>query len=69
MAGQLIDALAGEFDSSKYVDAFSERVQKAVEEKLAGKEITAAPAPKDNMMDLLAALQASLADGQKQKTG
>lgn len=69
MAGQLIDSLAGEFDSSKYVDAFSERVQKAVEEKLAGKEITAAPVPKDNMMDLLAALKASLADSPKQKTG
>jgi len=69
MAGKLIDSLAGKFDSSQYADAFSERVQKAVEEKLAGKEITAAPTPKDNVMDLLSALKATLEDTQKQKTG
>jgi len=69
MAGQLIDSLVGKFDASQYTDAFSKRVQKAVEEKLAGKEITAAPTPKDNVMDLLAALQASLAGSAKQKTG
>lgn len=69
MAGKLVDSLAGKFDASEYSDAFSARVQTAVEEKLAGKEITAAPTPKDNVMDLLAALQASLADGQQQKTG
>lgn len=69
MAGKLIDSLAGKYDASKYSDTFSARVVKAVEEKLAGKEITAAPVVKDNVMDLLAALQASLADSQKQKTG
>ena len=61
MAGQLIDSLAGEYDASKYKDAFSERVEAAVAEKLAGKEITAAPAQKASAMDLLAALQATLA--------
>lgn len=69
MAGKLIDSLVSKFDASKYVDEFSNRVQKAVEEKLAGKEVTAAPTPKDNVMDLLAALQASLANNQNRKTG
>ena len=69
MAGKLIDSLAGKHDASKYKDEFSARVEKAVEEKLAGKEITAAPVAKSNVMDLLAALQASLADSLQQKTG
>ena len=56
MAGQLIDSLVGTYDASKYKDAFSARVEKAVEEKLAGQEITALPTPQANVMDLLAAL-------------
>ena len=70
MAAQLIDSLAGKFDASKYRDEFTERVQKAVEEKLAGKEITAAPVPKVDALDLFAALKASLeVDAAKKKAG
>jgi len=69
MAGKLVESLMGTWDASKYKDAFSARVETAVEEKLAGKEITAQVIPQANVMDLLAALQASLKDEQKQKTG
>lgn len=68
MAGQLIDSLVGTYDATKYTDSFSERVEVAVAEKLAGKEITAVPTTQTSAMDLLAALQATLAAGQ-QKTG
>jgi len=67
MAGKLVESLMGEYDASKYKDAFSARVEVAVAEKLAGKEITALPTPKADAMDLLAALQATLQ--QQQKTG
>lgn len=50
-----------EFEPEKYKDVVKERILKAVEEKKAGKTITVeAPAPKAEVSDLMAALQASL---------
>ncbi len=69
MAGKLIDSLVGNHDASKYKDEFSLRVEKAVQDKLAGKEVASLPTQKADAMDLLAALQASLADSSQQKTG
>jgi DNA end-binding protein Ku len=67
LAGKLIDELASEtFDASKYTDSFSERVKAAVDEKVAGQEITIAPeAPKAQIIDLFEALKKSLADVQE----
>lgn len=62
LALQLVNTLAKpEFDPSKYKDDVKERIQKAVEDKIAGKEITVpADEPKAQIVDIMAALQASL---------
>jgi DNA end-binding protein Ku len=66
LAEKLIQELASEtFDASKYTDSFSERVKAAVDQKVAGQEITIAPeAPKAQIIDLFEALKKSLADVQ-----
>lgn len=61
MAGQLVQALGTPgFDSSKYRDTFGERVRAAVERKLAGMPVEVPEAPKTTVLDLFAALRASL---------
>jgi DNA end-binding protein Ku len=67
LAEKLIEELASEtFDASKYTDSFSERVKAAVDQKVAGQEITIAPeAPKAQIIDLFEALKKSLADVQE----
>lgn len=62
MAEQLIEQLSSdEFDPTKYQDEFRERVLQAVEEKIAGNEITTSEeAPKAKVIDLFEALKASL---------
>jgi len=67
LAGKLIDELGTDsFDATKYTDSFSERVKAAVDQKVAGQEITIAPeAPKAQIIDLFEALKKSLADVQE----
>jgi DNA end-binding protein Ku len=67
LAEKLIEELGSDaFDATKYSDSFSERVRAAVDEKVAGKEITIAPeAPKAQIIDLFEALKKSLADVQE----
>lgn len=62
MAEQLIEQLSEKrFDASKFRDEFSERVMEAVEEKVAGREITTTPeAPEAKVIDLFDALKASV---------
>jgi DNA end-binding protein Ku len=62
LAGKLIEELATEtFDATKYTDSYSERVKAAVDQKVAGQEITIAPeAPKAQIIDLFEALKKSL---------
>ena len=64
LAEKLIQQLeAPEFDVSKYRDAYQDRVRGAIDEKVAGHEITAAPeAPKAQVLDLLEALTRSLGE-------
>jgi len=63
MAGQLIDGLAADWEPGKYHDTYVEQLRKRIKAKRAGKEIvdeavtTETPA---NVVDLVAALQASL---------
>lgn len=68
LALQLIGTLAKpDFDPSKYKDDVKERIQKAIQDKIDGKEITVQEeAPKTQTIDILAALQASLGMVQKQ---
>lgn len=66
LAEKLIDQLSTDtFQPDKYSDDYADRVRAAVEEKVAGKEITVAPeAPKAQIIDLFEALKKSLADAE-----
>jgi DNA end-binding protein Ku len=68
MATNLITQMSDEsYDGSQYSDDYAQRVMEAVQQKLAGQEITIAPAAKvAQVADLFAALQAS-ADAAKEK--
>ncbi len=63
LAQQLIDALAADFQPEKYKDDFRERVLALVHRKAKGEKIEAPePAePHSNVLDLMSALKASLA--------
>lgn len=70
MAGQLIGQLStDEFDAEKYRDSYEERITGAVEQKVRGQEVTAAPeAPRAQIIDLFEALKRSLEPGQAKKS-
>ena len=62
MAEQLIDAMTGEFNRSAYHDEYREALVAIVESKAAGAEIApSAAAPAADVIDLMAALEASVA--------
>ncbi|MCL6457372.1 MAG: Ku protein [Gorillibacterium sp.] len=61
MAKMLIDQLTTPFTPDKYKDDYRAALTKMIEQKIAGEEISAAPETKrTNVIDLMAALQASL---------
>jgi DNA end-binding protein Ku len=62
LALQLVDTLAGDFDPAKYRDQYRETLTKAIEQKLAGREVAAPAArkPPTKVVDLMHALEASL---------
>ncbi len=65
LADQLIEHLsAKQFDPNEYQDEFKGRVEAAIQRKVAGKEVSLSEAPVakpgDNVIDLMAALKASL---------
>ena len=65
LATQLIDqAASDEFDPTQYKDEVYDKTLELIEQKIAGQEITAAPVEesKTQIIDLMAALKASLAD-------
>lgn len=62
LAGQLIKRLRSDrFDASKYRDEYAAKVEELVAKKVAGEEIVIPAAPKQNIVDLLEALQKSVA--------
>ncbi len=63
MASQLIETLTTDFDPHKYEDTYRERVLELIERKAEGQEVVAQPAaePRRPVVDLMAALEASLA--------
>ena len=65
----LIDQLTTPFEPEKYVDEYREKLLALIEAKKEGKEVVSAkkPAKKDNVTDLMEALQASI-DKNKKKT-
>lgn len=67
-AAELIDSLTEKFDPYKIHDDYREAVQHLIQEKIEGKEIVLAPAEKEKkveVVDLMAALKASLDDAKK----
>ncbi len=68
MAQTIIEGMSGKFEPEKYKDEYREKVQEAIEKKIAGKEITT---PKEKNMgtvsNLMEALTKSLELTNKQK--
>jgi len=63
MAQQLIESLAASFDPEQFTDTYREQVLGLIERKAAGEEAIEAPAPAAStpkVVDLLAALEASV---------
>jgi DNA end-binding protein Ku len=71
LALQIVDSLSGKWDPSKYQDTFRERLIKLVDEKAKGGEIAVEPEREQGgeIVDLLAALKASLAKGKGEQKG
>jgi DNA end-binding protein Ku len=71
MAKQLVAALATDFEPEKYHDSYREQLQNLIDRKAAGEEIVAEPATEDagKVLDLMAALEASLARAGKEEGG
>ena len=71
MAKQLVESLSVAFDPTKYRDDYRDRVIELIEKKADGAEIAAPPeaAPAAPVVDLMAALEASLAAARKSKSG
>jgi DNA end-binding protein Ku len=69
MAEQLIDSLSVPFDPERYTDGHRERVLEAVEEKSKGHQVVVEPAakPSGKAVDLMAALERSLADAKTRR--
>jgi DNA end-binding protein Ku len=63
MARQLVQALSGTFDADKYHDEYREELLALIERKASGEEIVATAPPEEpaKVLDLMAALEASLA--------
>jgi len=61
MAKMLINQLSTPFEPEKYKDEYRGRLMEAIEHKVAGEEVQTAPeVQKTSVIDLMAALQASL---------
>jgi DNA end-binding protein Ku len=72
MAGSLIETLAGEFDPSQYKDEYREALQSVIEAKVEGREVVqpAADQPTSGtVVDLMAALRASVEAAKKERSG
>ena len=71
LAVQIVEqGAAEEFKPEKYHDTVRERVKEEIEKKIAGQEITADEVPQKSgakVLDLMAALKASLAKGDKKE--
>ena len=69
MAEQLIESLAEKFDPSKFRDEYRDRVLELIEQKAEGQEIVTQPVAEapTAVVDLMAALEASLAAAKEQR--
>jgi DNA end-binding protein Ku len=69
IARQLIESLSTEFEPENYRDEYRERVLELIEQKAEGKQIVTQPATEEptKVVDLMAALEASLAQAKEAK--
>ena len=67
MATALVESLSGDFEPEKYSDTYREKVMAMIDAKAEGNEIVARPAAAEAapVVDLMAALEASLAAAKK----
>lgn len=68
LATQIIDSLAAEWKPEQYHDTYTEELRARIEAKEKGDDTVSEdtkPAPETNVVDLMAALEASLAQGRK----
>jgi DNA end-binding protein Ku len=67
LATQIIDSLASEWDPERYHDTYTEELKDLIERKSKGEDIVReeAPAARSNVLDLMAALEASVAAAKK----
>ena len=69
MAEQLVSAMTGDFDASQYKDEYREALMELIEAKVGGRETVAQPEPEEtNLVDLMAALQASVDQAKKARS-
>ena len=71
MAEQLIDSLSTEFDPTRYKDEHREKVMALIEAKAEGQEVVTSTAAEEptKVVDLMAALEASLAAAKQSRGG
>ena len=71
MARQLIDSLSADFEPEKYRDEYRDRVLDLIERKAEGEEVVLEAPPEEpkKVPDLMAALEASIADAKRQGGG
>lgn len=69
IAMQLIESLSSDFEPNKYHDEYYDKVIEMIEKKAEGQQVVSQPAAPQNtkVVDLMAALEASLAEIQKEK--
>lgn len=68
LAHQIIESLSGQWDPERYEDTFTEELRSMIEAKDRGDEVVAEPEGESEggeVLDLMAALQASVADAKK----
>jgi DNA end-binding protein Ku len=70
MAEQLIDSLTTEFDPTRYKDEHREKVLALIEAKSEGQEVVTSATPEEpaKVVDLMAALEASLAAAKQSRS-
>jgi DNA end-binding protein Ku len=70
MARQLIESLSTDFEPEKYRDEYRDRVLALIEQKAEGAEIVAQPSAEEpaKVVDLMAALEASLAAAKEKRS-
>jgi DNA end-binding protein Ku len=69
MAKQLIDGMTADWDPDRYRDTYTDELRKRIKAKDAGKEVVeSTEAPKARVLDLMAALEASVDAARERRT-